>query len=94
MNNGRRLRIEDALELMSRARSILEEVLEEEPDALDSIPESLQYSERGEAMQEGIDALMEGVDALEESESSIYEACGIDMARRPRRAAKKSSRFS
>lgn len=78
MNNARRKRIEDALELMSRARGILEEVLEEEQEAFDALPESFQYGERGDAMQECIDALESGAGDLETAEESIYETCGLD----------------
>lgn len=72
MNAQRRKMIQKALGLVSEARSILEEAIEEEQEAFDNMPESLQYSDRGATMEENIgnieDAIndLEGVEALEE----------------------------
>ena len=51
MNKQRRNRIAEALELISQARDILEEVKDEEQESYENLPESLQYGERGEQMQ-------------------------------------------
>lgn len=50
MNKIRRKEIARAIELMEQAREILESVRDEEQEAYDNMPESLQCSERGEAM--------------------------------------------
>lgn len=50
MNKQRRNRIAEALELISQARGILEEVKDEEQESYENLPESLQYGERGEQM--------------------------------------------
>ena len=52
MNKARRKEIARAIELMDEAREILEAVKDEEQEAFDNMPESLQCSERGEAMEE------------------------------------------
>lgn len=44
----------------------LEAVMDEEQEAFDNLPESLQESERGQQMQEYVDALESAVDDLEE----------------------------
>lgn len=59
MNKQRRIRVKDALELIDRARGILEEVRDEEQESFDNLPEGLQEGEKGERMQENIDALEE-----------------------------------
>lgn len=71
MNKARRKEIARAIELMDEAREILEAVMEEEQEAFDNMPESLQCSERGEAMEEYISTLEEftynlETDALQE----------------------------
>ena len=52
MNKVRRKRLSEALELISQAKDILEEVKDEEQEAFDNLPESFQYGERGDQMQE------------------------------------------
>ena len=71
MNKARRKEIARAIELMDEAREILEAVKDEEQEAFDNMPESLQCSERGEAMEGYIGTLEEVVynldtDALQE----------------------------
>ena len=54
-------------------KSDLETYAEEEQDKYDNMPESLQYSERGEAMQEAADALNDLVSRLDGSVSELYD---------------------
>lgn len=65
MNKARRRELERAIVLMDKAREILEEVLEQEQEAFDNMPESLQCSERGEQMEEYIATMEEAVDNLD-----------------------------
>jgi len=58
MNDSRRSRIQSALD-------VLREVEEEETDAFNAIPESLQGSEGAESMSEGVEILGEACDQLE-----------------------------
>lgn len=69
MNNMRRKNVMEALELIEKARNILEEVKDEEQAAYNNLPESLQYGERGEQMQENVDAIEEYLSYLEETDS-------------------------
>jgi hypothetical protein len=69
MNKQRRNRIAEALELISQARGILEEVKDEEQESYENLPESLQYGERGEQMQENVDSLEKFIGYLEETDS-------------------------
>lgn len=50
---------------MEEARERLEAVRDEEEEALENLPESLQASERGEAMQAAIDAMEDVLDTLD-----------------------------
>ena len=51
MNKDRRNRLSGVIDTIADAISELEEIRDEEQDALDSLPESLQYSSKGEMMQ-------------------------------------------
>ena len=51
--------------LVEEARERLESVRDEEQEAFDNLPESLQYSERGEAMEDFISIMDEFLDYLD-----------------------------
>ena len=57
MNAQRRKEIAKAIALIEDAIAILDSVAEEEREAYDNLPESLQYSERGERMEECAEAI-------------------------------------
>ena len=65
MNKARRKELAKAVELIERAREIIEVVKDEEQDAFDNLPESLQSSERGERMEECISALEDFFDEVD-----------------------------
>lgn len=76
MNKSRRKRIAVAIDNLERITNYdsiesikdeIEDILWEENDAYDNMPESLQYSVRGEESSEAIDNLQEAVDALDEA---------------------------
>ena len=69
MNRARRMRLSDALELIAQAKDILDE----EQEAFDNLPENFQYGERGEQMEEYISDIEEAFDNLEEAEGLISE---------------------
>lgn len=46
MNNKRRSTLNDALKLLEEASNIVSQVLDEEQDSFDNIPENLQDSDR------------------------------------------------
>ena len=69
MNNDKRKRIDQATALIEEARSIIEEITQEESEAYENMPENLQYSDRGELIQEAINN-------LEYADSSFDELLG------------------
>ena len=61
---------------ISEAKAIVEEVHEAEEEAYENLPENLQYSERGEKMQECVSALESAVSSFEELDDHLNEAKG------------------
>ena len=55
----------------------IECISEDEQEAFDNLPESLQYSERGDNMQEAIDNLDYALSSLEEVIDYLTEAQGV-----------------
>ena len=73
MNNQRRKTLKEAIELIEQATAVIEEVKNQEENALDNLPENLQDSERAENMQECIDLLEEVQNDLESRCEEISE---------------------
>lgn len=67
MNNERRKRIASALEQIEEVKSEIEQLAEEEREAYENMPGSLQESERGNAMEEAADNLDNAASSLEEA---------------------------
>lgn len=55
MNKKRKQRFQDVVSLLEDANNELLDIQSEEIDALESLPESMQMSSRGDIMQEWID---------------------------------------
>ena len=79
--------IEDYLGRETEAREILRDALEdarsEEEESYENLPESIQYGEKGEAMQESISALEDfiselGDDPYYDALSDLRSALGIE----------------
>lgn len=75
MNNIRRKLIKMELEKIETILSNLEYIKDDEEDAFDNMPESLQCSERGETSQDAIDSLDNAISSLEDA---LEELQGID----------------
>lgn len=73
MNKTRRKELASIVELIEEARERLEAVKDEEQEAFDNMPESLQESERGETMQEYINIMEKLLDALEDGTDELQE---------------------
>lgn len=73
MNKQRRKYLAEAVEKLSEAMSIVEDVRNDEQDAFDNMPGSLQYSERGEQMEEYIDNLDEAYDNISDVADTLQE---------------------
>lgn len=75
MNNKRRSEVkrimdklkDDVYSLLDKAREELEIVRDDEQEAYDNLPDSLQYSEKGNDMERCIEALDKMMDYLEYS---------------------------
>lgn len=74
MNNTRRKAITKLMVQIEELRSDLECLLDEEQEAFDNMPEGLQYSERGERMEEIISYIEDAVGSLEEVNENLEEA--------------------
>lgn len=73
MNKDRREELLDVTQLLDEAIDRLEEIRDDEQDAFDSLPEGLQYSSRGDAMQEAIDTLDSFGDEIAKISAKIGE---------------------
>ena len=65
MNKQRRKELAEIINLIEEARERLEAVRDDEQEAFDNMPESLQYSERGETMEDYISTMDELIDYLD-----------------------------
>lgn len=74
MNNNRRERIRKLISSLEDLSNELDEILSEEQEAFENMPESLQDSERGEQSQEAINALESA--SLADTISYLEEAIG------------------
>lgn len=73
MNNVRRKNIEKVIGMISDARSLLEELMQEEEEYRDNMPENLQSSERYEKADEACYAMEEAIGNMEDIESALEE---------------------
>ena len=76
MNKARRAEIAIAVEKLEDAKGLLESILEDEREAFDNLPESLQQGDRGEAMSEAISALEEAITSCEGAVTNAETAAG------------------
>lgn len=74
MNNKRRKHINNIINILETSKDEISEILEEEQNALDNMPENLLESERAELTQNAIDLLEEAVNNVEEAINNLEEA--------------------
>lgn len=74
MNANRRKALQKVIELIERAKCQLEELKDQEQEAFDNMPESLQYSEIGENMDRAISYLDDSFSELESAIENINSA--------------------
>jgi hypothetical protein len=65
MNNKRREKLAKAFDLLQDGRNLIEEVLEEEQEVFDNLPENLQNSEKGETLESNVELLQDLFDELD-----------------------------
>lgn len=73
MNKARRKRISKILEQLEGLSMEIEEVMNEEQEAYDNLPESIQDSERGENMEEYISSLDDAMNYVSDAILSLEE---------------------
>jgi len=73
MNKQRRKSIESVHDRLMEAQADIEEIKDEEETAYDNLPEGIQYSERGEAMQEAVDTLSSAYDSIQDAIDYLEE---------------------
>lgn len=73
MNKQRRKDLEGIIENLEEQKSKLEDLQQEEQDAFENLPESLQDSERGQAMQECAEDLETEMYGLEDIVQNLQE---------------------
>ena len=74
MNNTRRKSIQKIYDRLEELMQDIEALQEEEQDAFDNMPESLQDSERGQTMTEAIDNLESAASCAQEALDYLEEA--------------------
>ena len=74
MNNTRRKAIQKIYDRLEELMQDIEALQEEEQDCYDNLPESLQDSERGQAMQEAADNLEYAASSIQEALDYLEEA--------------------
>lgn len=81
MNSNRRKEIDRIMERIdsliadiSEIKDSIVAVCNEEQEALDNLPESMQEGERGERAQAAIDALEEALNGMDEAECDLNDA--------------------
>ena len=72
MNKARRIQIKKAVQ---RIEELVQDILNEEENAYDNMPESLQNSENGMRSVEAQEGLEAAIEALEEAISCLEEIC-------------------
>lgn len=75
MNKQRRKAINCCTKALEDVKNRIEEILSEEENFFDNMPENLQGSIRGEESQEAIDVLNEVKDGLEDCIESLNGIC-------------------
>lgn len=73
MNDARRKKIARMISFLEGLEVDIQEILDEEREAFDNMPEGLQGSERGEAAQEAIDALENAVSFTSDAHIALGE---------------------
>ena len=73
MNAQGRKEIAKYIASLEDIKDKLDSMMDEEQDKFDNMPEGLQESERGEAMQEAIEQLGTACDNLDEAISALQE---------------------
>jgi ABC-type transporter Mla subunit MlaD len=73
MNKERRKAIEEIIDQLGMLKEQVESITEEEQEAFDNLPESIQYSERGDAMSEAVSDLEDASSSIDDVMSTLQD---------------------
>lgn len=74
MNNSRRKQISALLAQLNEIRDSVEQLQGEEQEGFDNLPEGLQQSEKGQAMEQAAEQLASALSAIDEGLQALEEA--------------------
>lgn len=74
MNKARRAKLNALINALTELKSDVELLQEEEQDAFDNLPESIQETDRGEAMQDAADSMSDAMDLIDEAVEALETA--------------------
>lgn len=74
LNQERRRALQKAQRLLEDASEMVSQIMDEERDAFDNLPENLQDSERGSKMEDAIDAMESAIDSISEAIQYLDDA--------------------
>lgn len=74
MNNRKRQKLNMAISLLREAAGYVDDVKDDEDDALSNMPENLQYSDMYMKMEKAVDALESASESIESAIDGIDEA--------------------
>ncbi|BAO53084.1 hypothetical protein KPP23_057 [Pseudomonas phage KPP23] len=74
MNNARRKQLAEIVDQMQELRARLDELQNEEQEAFDNMPESLQQGEKGQQSETAAERIGHAGDSLDEAISALEEA--------------------
>ena len=77
MNKARRKELERAIEMLLAAQSIIDACMDDEQQAFDNLPDGIQYSERGEMMEEYIDNMELAISDIDIAVDDIREVTEV-----------------
>lgn len=73
MNKERRQELGDVIDYLDDATNRLEEIISDEEDSFDNLPEGLQCSRTGDSMQEAMDRMRGFCDDIEAVKSKVND---------------------
>lgn len=73
MNKDRRKQVYDVIAALNKIETLIQNILDEEQEAFDNMPEGLQLSDNGMISEEAQENLEAAIDSLEEAISHLEE---------------------
>ena len=74
MNNERRKRLKNSIQLLHQSSEILVDVVTDEEDTLNGMPESLSHTDRYQTMECAVNSLEEAIEKLDQVIELVEDA--------------------